>query len=390
MNRQAFFALPHDFAFGRLRAGDTLHWVHARHMQAANSTPDIASDLTLAKVLIKGSEEQHAHYASWDAPYLGTPAIVVLAVSARAPSTDAPGPTPPAQREPLHFILVERRLSFTRAENGEVEQARIELRYALSVAGALFRWLIQQRYVLANPFAGIKVRGASSTESSALTRVFSEGEWGIVQAVAVGLEWMYGWEPAAAQRLRFVLDFSYATGLRIGELVSARLGQLETDGHGDHWLRLMSKGGKIGKVALPSLARSALDRYLMQRQLTTTPSRWNPKTPLVGSLDPDSDAGITATRIWNVMRRFFTQVAEVIEADSPALAEKLRRASPHWMRHTHATHALARGAELITVRDNLRHASITTTSLYLHGDEVNRARQMDAAFAARDVQVARR
>lgn len=83
------------------------------------------------------------------------------------------------------------------------------------------------------------------------------------------------------------------------------------------------------------------------------------------------------------MRRFFQKVAKVIEVDSPALAEKLRRASPHWMRHTHATHALARGAELTTVRDNLRHASITTTSIYLHGDEVKRARQMDAAFAAR-------
>jgi hypothetical protein len=32
--------------------------------------------------------------------------------------------------------------------------------YALSVLGALYRWLIQQRYVLANPFAGLKVRGA--------------------------------------------------------------------------------------------------------------------------------------------------------------------------------------------------------------------------------------
>lgn len=93
-------------------------------------------------------------------------------------------------------------------------------------------------------------------------------------------------------------------------------------------------------------------------------------------------AVITATRLWSVMRRFFTKVAEVIEADSPATAEKLRRASPHWMRHTHATHALARGAELTTVRDNLRHASISTTSIYLHGDEVKRARQMGAAFAA--------
>ncbi len=50
------------------------------------------------------------------------------------------------------------------------------------------------------------------------------------------------------------------------------------------------------------------------------------------------------------------------------------------MRHTHATHALARGAELTTVRDNLRHASVSTTSIYLHSDEVKRARQMDAAF----------
>ncbi|WGT62484.1 phage integrase family protein [Variovorax paradoxus] len=256
--------------------------------------------------------------------------------------------------------------------------------YALSVAGALFRWLIQQRYVLANPFAGIRVRGASPTESSALTRVFSEGEWSIVQAVAEGLEWVHGWKPAAAQRLRFVLDFAYATGLRIGELVNATLGQIDTNVHGDHWLRLMGKGSKPGKVALPPLARAALDRYLMQRQLPITPARWNPKTPLVGSLDLDSADGITATRLWSIMRRFFLQVAEVIGAESPALAEKLRRASPHWMRHTHATHALARGAELTTVRDNLRHASITTTSIYLHGDEVKRALQMNAAFAARE------
>ena len=53
------------------------------------------------------------------------------------------------------------------------------------------------------------------------------------------------------------------------------------------------------------------------------------------------------------------------------------------MRHTHATHALARETELTTVRDNLRHASISTTSIYLHGDEVKRARQMGEAFLAR-------
>lgn len=255
--------------------------------------------------------------------------------------------------------------------------------YALSVVGAMFRWLIQQRFLLANPFAGIKVRGASRSESLAVTRVFGEGEWSVIQAVAEGLEWGHGWQVPAAQRLRFVLDFAYATGLRIGELVNATLGQIETDTHGDRWLHLVGKGSKAGKVALPPLARTALDRYLMHRKLPITPARWDPRTPLVGSLDQDDAAGITATRLWSVMRRFFTKVAEVIEKDSPATAEKLRRASPHWMRHTHATHALARGAELTTVRDNLRHASISTTSIYLHGDEVKRARQIGDAFAAR-------
>jgi hypothetical protein len=42
---------------------------------------------------------------------------------------------------------------------------------------------------------------------------------------------------------------------------------------------------------------------------------------------------------------------------------------------------LARGAELTTVRHNLRHASILITSIYLHGDEVKRARQISPAFA---------
>ena len=51
------------------------------------------------------------------------------------------------------------------------------------------------------------------------------------------------------------------------------------------------------------------------------------------------------------------------------------------MRHTHATHALERGADLTTVRDNLRHASLSTTSMYLHSDEIKRASQLGLAFA---------
>ena len=251
--------------------------------------------------------------------------------------------------------------------------------YALNVLSALFRWLIEQRYMLANPFAGVKVKSHTQRAGMDVNRGFSEGEWLLIRTLGDGLEWSYGWSAPAAQRLRFLLDFGYSTGLRASELVGATLGDVHRDEHGNRWLHVIGKGGKLGKVALPSLARTSLDQYLVQRGLPVTPARWNPATPLVGSIDGDG-AGIESTRLWRVLRRFFVLAANTIQDEQPATAAKLRRASPHWMRHTHASHALARGAELIMVRDNLRHASISTTSTYLHSDEVQRARQFDQVF----------
>jgi len=170
--------------------------------------------------------------------------------------------------------------------------------------------------------------------------------------------------------------------LRAGELAGTNLGGVQRDAHGDDWLHLTGKGSKAGKVALPPLARTALDQYLIQRGLPVTRARWRPDVPLIGSLAEDG-VGVTTTRLRAVMRRFFLQAADIIQQDHPVAADKLRHASPHWLRHTHASHALARGAELTTVRDNLRHASISTTSIYLHSDEVKRARQIGAAFCAR-------
>lgn len=84
------------------------------------------------------------------------------------------------------------------------------------------------------------------------------------------------------------------------------------------------------------------------------------------------------------MHRFFLKTADILQGDNQILAKKLHRASPHWMRHSHASHALACGAELTSVRDNLRRASIATTSMYLHGDDHKRIRQINTAFNSRN------
>lgn len=165
-------------------------------------------------------------------------------------------------------------------------------------------------------------------------------------------------------------------------MVDARLGSIEHDARDDDWLNVVGKGSKRGKVALLLLARGALDQYLAQRGLPVTRSRWNPKTALVPGLAEDG-TGISVSHLWSVMRRFFLHAAQALEGVSPSTADKLKRATPHWMRHTHATHALARGVELTTVRDNLRHASVATTAVYLHTDEVKRAGQIGDVFPHR-------
>jgi site-specific recombinase XerD len=253
--------------------------------------------------------------------------------------------------------------------------------YALSVVGAMFRWLVEQRYTLANPFAGIKVKGAKRGGEVDTSHALTGHEWSLVRPVADMLDLSHEWSTPSAQRLRFVLDFWFATGLRPSELVGATLGNVEREEGGDSWLHVVGKGDKPARVALPLMATAALERYLAQRGLAVSHLRWDPSVHLVPSLDEDA-GGVTTSRMWAVMKRFFGLAATELLEVSPALAEKLGRATPHWMRHTHATYALAAGAELTTVRDNLRHASISTTSVYLNADDVKRARQLRDAFPA--------
>jgi site-specific recombinase XerD len=252
--------------------------------------------------------------------------------------------------------------------------------YALTVINNLFGWLVNQRYLLANPFSKVKVAAAERKRVVDVSRAFTEAEWSLVRTIANDLERKHGWQEPAAARVRFLLDLSYATGLRAGELVRLRLKQVVEE-EGAWWIDLVGKGNKAGRVALPPLGLSALQRNLQERGLSVELRRWTAELPLVANLQEESR--ISATRLWAIMKRAFRTIAAAMRALDPpqeALAEKLEAASPHWMRHTHARHALARGADLLSVRDNLRHASIATTSIYLQAEDAKRSRQLAQAF----------
>lgn len=254
-------------------------------------------------------------------------------------------------------------------------------KYALTVIAGLYRWLVDQGYVWTNPFAGLKVRGGTTASPINVSHLFTQPEWRLLRGVADALEVSHGWTAPAASRVRFILDFGHATGLRASEFIGATLGDLELSERAEWWLACVGKGDKARQVFVPAQASRALERYLTHRGLPISPQRWRSTTRLLGRLEGDDAQGLTATRLREVLDRFFATAAESLAPDSPPLAEKLRHASTHWMRHTHATHALERGAELTTVRDNLGHASIATTSIYAHSDQVRRSRQLSSAFS---------
>jgi site-specific recombinase XerD len=260
--------------------------------------------------------------------------------------------------------------------------------YSFSVLTALFRWLIAQRYLVVNPFAGIKVRGAVQRPILDAGKSFTAGEWALLRTVADALEWRYDWSIEASKRLRFILDFGRATGLRRDELVKITLGQIDAVSSHQRWLNVIGKGHKAGRVVLPPLAWESLIGYLQARGIPTAPQRWNPRMPLVGKIDQDPGEGvdnqtdgISSSRLREILKRFFLTVEQALDNGlSPQLRSKLQQASPHWLRHTHATHALDAGVDLRSVRDNLRHASIATTSVYLHTSQDQRTREFSKVF----------
>jgi hypothetical protein len=94
--------------------------------------------------------------------------------------------------------------------------------------------------------------------------------------------------------------------------------------------------------------------------------------------------GVRAQAIHRDLVELFERVAAKLEGGNRAGAEKLRKASAHWLRHTAASTAVAAGASLDAVRANLGHASLTTTSRYVHSESQRVAQEMSKLWKQLD------
>ncbi len=143
-------------------------------------------------------------------------------------------------------------------------------------------------------------------------------------------------------RDRAILETLYSSGLRVSELTGLDIGRCDLEAGG---LRVMGKGGKERIVPLGRVAAEALREYLLSR------SSLHPDAPLVVN-----------SRGGRLTRR---SVARIVDRYMRHLVT-MKKASPHTLRHTFATHLLEGGADLRSIQEMLGHASLSTTQKYTH------------------------
>jgi hypothetical protein len=107
----------------------------------------------------------------------------------------------------------------------------------------------------------------------------------------------------------------------------------------------------------------------------------------------DPREGIAATTFYNQIKAFFADCASVLRGqggwkalDSKGAdpkgadvkgAERFERASTHWMRHSHASHAIASGMPIEIAQQNLGHASLATTTVYVTTEKRRRMKAVE-------------
>ncbi len=142
-----------------------------------------------------------------------------------------------------------------------------------------------------------------------------------------------------AEMLSAALEILYATGLRVTELLTLPRRALASDAE---LLLIKGKGGKERIVPLSDAAREAARPLLKAGGRYLFPGR-DPKAPL------------TRQAFWRMLKE--VAMGAGIEPG---------RVSPHVLRHSFASHMLARGADLRSLQVLLGHADIATTQIYTH------------------------
>lgn len=192
-----------------------------------------------------------------------------------------------------------------------------------SAVGAFYRDGMKRGVRMVNPLDGVKRAKLDRPLPHALP----------TKTVAHVLDHISDNDPESL-RDRALLELLYATGLRVSELVSLRIGDVRGD-----TVTVVGKGGKARVVPVGGEAQAAIRRYLAEG-----------RPALVRSAGPELWIGARGGPLdTRGVRRVVAKRAATF---------------PHALRHSFATHLLEGGADLRTVQDLLGHTDLATTQIY--------------------------
>ena len=150
-------------------------------------------------------------------------------------------------------------------------------------------------------------------------------------------------------RDRALLEVLYATGVRVSELIALRLVDFYWD---DEFIRVFGKGSKERLVPIGKVALLWVRRYQQEVR------------PALAGLGLAADV-LFLNRFGKKMSRQTVWILIQKYVSASGIAKK---AGPHTLRHSFATHLVEGGADLRAVQEMLGHADISTTQIYTHLD----------------------
>lgn len=153
-------------------------------------------------------------------------------------------------------------------------------------------------------------------------------------------------QSAVALRDAAVLELLYATGLRVAELVSLDIDDVDRDAR---LATVVGKGGRMRRVPFGAPAARALEAWLV---------RGRPELATASS-GPALLLGVRGGRLDVRQVRRIVQGATRAVPGAPEL-------SPHGFRHSAATHMVENGADIRQVQEYLGHAALSSTQIYTH------------------------
>lgn len=218
-----------------------------------------------------------------------------------------------------------------------VEQGLVKASIArrLSAIRSFYRYLVREEMISVSPVA--------NTSSPKLDRRLPE--FLTTQEITRLLEAPDSSTPQG-QRDRAFLELLYASGLRVSELVSLNLEQVNLN---TLEIRVVGKGSKERIVLMGEPAARALIAYLNDG-----------RHRLLG------DRKSNAVFLNRYGGRLTERSVQSLLQEYAGIAGIGKRVHPHMLRHTFATHLLDGGADLRVVQELLGHASLSTTQVYTH------------------------